>query len=99
MRTRWISKAVFFLLPLLTVVLFPPAAFSTDDSSVPRITVQEVKAKLDKGEDVVILDMRTGSDYSRSKYKIKGAIRMPVNYLESRYKELPRDKEIVTYCT
>jgi formylglycine-generating enzyme required for sulfatase activity len=64
-----------------------------------RITVQELKAKMDKGEDIVILDVRTGREYEDSKIKIKGAVRIPLVELESRSNELPKDKEIIAYCT
>jgi predicted sulfurtransferase len=66
---------------------------------VPRITVQELKAKIDKGDDVVIIDVRAGREYEDSKIKIKGAVRIPIVKLEDRISELPRDKEIITYCT
>jgi rhodanese-related sulfurtransferase len=62
-----------------------------------RITVDELKAKLAKKEPVVVIDIR-GSDYDASATKIKGAMRIAPAELESRLKDLPRDKEIVTYC-
>lgn len=62
-----------------------------------RITVDELKAKLAKKEPVVIIDIR-GSDYDASPTKIKGAIRIAPAELDARLKDLPRDKEIVTYC-
>jgi rhodanese-related sulfurtransferase len=61
--------------------------------------VQELKAKMDKGEGLVVVDVRTGKDYEGSKIKIKGAVRIPIVQLEERYRELPMDKEIITYCT
>ncbi len=99
MAIRHLLNTLIFLLPFL--LLNHPveaAAFSANDS-VPRITVQELKAKLDRGEGVVIIDTRTGRDYTDSKIKIKGAIRIPLVQMENRYGELPADKEIVTYCT
>ena len=75
-------------------------AFSAAEDNVPRVTVQELKAKMDKGENILILDFRTGSEYTASKIKIKGAVRIPLHELEDgRYKELPQDKEIIAYCT
>jgi rhodanese-related sulfurtransferase len=73
------------------------ARTSEDPSSEGRITVDELKAKLAKGEKVIIIDVR-GSDYDTSDSKIKGAIRIAPAELEARLKELPRNKEIVTYC-
>jgi rhodanese-related sulfurtransferase len=64
---------------------------------VERITVDELKSKLSKKEPVLIIDVR-GSDYDASETKIKGAIRIAPAELEARLKDLPRDKEIVTYC-
>jgi len=78
--------------------LMERTAFSQTDN-VPRITAQDLKAKLDKGEDVVIIDSREGKDYGRSKLKIKGAIRIALPNMEDKYKELPANKEIVIYCT
>lgn len=66
-------------------------------ADVTRITKEELKAKMEKGEKIVILDTRWS--YDSSKVKIKGAIRIAPNEVETRYKELPRDKEIITYCT
>ena len=62
-----------------------------------RITIDELKAKLAKKEPVIIIDVR-GADYDASATKIKGAIRIAPAELEARLKDLPRDKEIVTYC-
>jgi len=96
---RRLLKGLFLsLLFVLLNQLIVPAAFSATDI-VPRITVQELKAKMDKGEDIVIIDVRTGREYEESKIKMKGAIRIPIVQLENRINELPRDKEIITYCT
>ena len=62
-----------------------------------RITVDELKAKLAKKETILIIDVR-GSDYDASQTKIKGAMRIVPAELEAHLKDLPRDKEIVTYC-
>jgi len=94
-----LSRSLFLsLLFALLNQLIVTAAFSATDD-VPRITVQELKAKIDKGEDIVILDVRAGREYSESKIRIKGATRIPIVQLEVRSNELPRDKEVITYCT
>jgi rhodanese-related sulfurtransferase len=73
------------------------ASSSAEAVGVERITVDELKAKLAKKEPVLIIDVR-GSDYDASATKIKGAIRIVPAELEAHLKDLPRDKEIVTYC-
>jgi hypothetical protein len=92
-------KTALFLMPIAALVLLCATAAPAADDNIPRITVQELKAKLDKGEDVAILDVRTGSDWGRSLYKIKGAIRVPITQVEERTRHLPKDKEVITYCT
>lgn len=62
---------------------------------VERITIEELKALLDRNAPVVILDVRGGAVDT----KIKGALRLPLDELERRLSELPREREIVTYCS
>lgn len=64
-----------------------------------RITKEELKAKMEKGEDIIVLDVRTSGSYLDSKIKIKGAVRIDPAAIEAKYKSLPMDKEIITYCT
>jgi len=95
-------RVLKYLLNLLFIAFFihlMTAAVFSDTGSVPRITAQELKAKIDKGEDILIIDVRTGFDYERSKIKIKDAVRISIVRIEEKAGELPRDKEIVTYCT
>ena len=40
----------------------------------PRITVDELKAMMDKGEPVLILDVRRQEAYASSHKKIKGSV-------------------------
>lgn len=87
------------LLTVLFLVLgfaFQATAAGTD---VQRITVDELKAKLDRGEKVLVLDTRSPVQYSMSKVKIKGAVRIPYHEIDQRAAELPVDREIITYCT
>jgi hypothetical protein len=64
-----------------------------------RITPSELKRKLDAKADVVIVDNRDGRAWIGSSVKLPGAIHIPLTELEARLKELPQDKEIITYCT
>lgn len=65
---------------------------------VPRITRDELKRKMDAGEDLLILDVRAGSWY-RSDRQIPGAIRAPKEQIASMYDSLPKGKDVVAYCT
>lgn len=46
---------------------------------VPRLAVEQLKAMLDRGEDVLILDVRQPSAYSTSDKKIQGAVYLAPN--------------------
>ncbi len=43
---------------------------------VPRTTVDELKAMMDREEPVIILDVRKQEAYASSDKKIKGAVRL-----------------------
>ena len=60
---------------------------------VGRITVEELKALLASGTPPVVIDVRPGAARL-----IKGAVNIPGGDIESRLSEIPRDREIVTYC-
>ena len=61
-----------------------------------RITVAELKQKLDAGE-AVVYDTRPKTAYDQE--HIKGALSMPAGEVAERTGELPKDKFIVFYCT
>ena len=66
-------------------------------SEVPRISVEELKERLDNGEEIVVVDTRSTTEYDIK--HIPGAISMPSINIESPLDELPLDQEIVLYCT
>jgi len=90
-------KRVYTLIISLCIMLSAIALAA--DGGVPRIAKEELKAKMDKGEDILILDVRTGASYNGSNVKIKGAMRFAPNDVDAWSKNLPKDKEIITYCT
>lgn len=70
-----------------------------DETPKDRITIQQLKQKIDAKADLIILDVRGTPDYRASLVKIQGAMRIPPAELEERLNELPKDKEIITYCS
>ena len=66
---------------------------------IARITVEELKHKLDAGEDLVIVDLRHSVDFEADPQTIPGAFRMDTKDLEDHNDRLPRDREIILYCT
>ena len=66
---------------------------------IARITPEDLRRKLDEGEDVMIVDLRHSMDFEAEPHVIPGAIRLGVEELEGRHTEIPRDRDIILYCT
>jgi rhodanese-related sulfurtransferase len=84
---------------LLTILLFVFIGCTNIQSAkdVPRITKEELKAKLGS-PDLVLLDVRAKSDWEKSDEKITGAVRMNPETVDTWAGTMPKDKEIVLYC-
>ncbi len=73
-------------------------AAPVSESGIARLTAKQVKERLDKGEELYIVDVRRHPD----EFQIKGASYYdPEAILASDRLELPvsRDCLIITYCT
>lgn len=86
-------------IPSAQAMQSPAAAEHKTEGEIERITVEELKEKLAKTAPVFIIDSRSQGSYDGSEIKIKGAVRIPADEIEARLKEIPRDREIVVYCT
>jgi len=64
-----------------------------------RITAEELKSKLDGPEPVVVVDLRHPLDFAADPVTVPGALRFSTDDLKSRHQEIPRDREIILYCT
>jgi predicted small lipoprotein YifL len=74
----------------------PVVTTITSPADVPRITAQELKAKLDAGQ-AVVFDARRRESYIER--HIAEAISLPQSRVAARLVELPTDKLAVFYCT
>src|SRR3981189_1718363 len=66
---------------------------------ISRITVDELKQKIDAREELVIVDLRHSVDFEADPETIPGAFRMDAKELDEKDDRLPRDREIILYCT
>ena len=85
---------------VLSVVAYSDGKKATSVPSlleIPRISPEEVKAKLDAGSNLVIIDARSKEAYEQ--VHIAGAISIPLGEVAERYTELQGYDEIITYCT
>jgi membrane protein DedA with SNARE-associated domain len=66
---------------------------------IARISPYELKQKLDAGEDVVILDLRTALDVTATPFAIPGSRLVTTEALDEHLADVPRDRELVLYCS
>jgi membrane protein DedA with SNARE-associated domain len=66
---------------------------------IARISPQDLKQRLEAGEDVVILDLRTVLDVAAAPYVIPGARWVTTDALDGSLADVPADRELVLYCT
>jgi len=66
---------------------------------IARVSPEELQQKLAAGEDVVIVDLRHSVDFGVDPRTPPGALRMDVEELKRRHGEIPRDRDVVLYCT
>ena len=64
-----------------------------------RVTAEEVKERMDRGEPLVFIDARNPQAWGEAETKLPGAIRVPADEVEQHLKEIPRDRAVITYCT
>jgi adenylyltransferase/sulfurtransferase len=69
-----------------------PVAATSDDS----LTVEELKQRLDQGEDLFILDVRNPEEYQIC--RLDGSVLIPLPQLQERHGELDREREIIVHC-
>jgi NADPH-dependent 2,4-dienoyl-CoA reductase/sulfur reductase-like enzyme/rhodanese-related sulfurtransferase len=97
--------------PALDLAYAPPFAAPVDnvahaanvlrnkrDGIASTITPQEVYGKLQSAEDFVLLDVRTPAEIDEMRIDDPRVVYIGLGKLRDRLAELPRDKEIITYC-
>src|SRR5204862_3359412 len=66
---------------------------------VARIGVDELRRLVHAGERPVIVDVRSPSARGLDPRYIPGALVMDLGEVEKRLEQLPRDRDVVFYCT
>jgi membrane protein DedA with SNARE-associated domain/rhodanese-related sulfurtransferase len=64
-----------------------------------RISVEELKAKIEGKENVSIIDLRHRFDFEAAPLTLPGAVRLAPEEVAQRHHEIPRDRDIILYCT
>jgi len=69
------------------------------DLRVSRISVDELKRKIDAGETLSIVDLRHSLDFEADPEAIPGAVHLDSKELSEKDGLLPFDREVILYCT
>lgn len=68
-------------------------------SDAPRITPDDLKRRMDAGEEFTVIDVRNPQAWAESDTMIPEAIRVPIDDYEGHLSEIPKSRAVVTYCT
>lgn len=64
-----------------------------------RVTVDEVKERMDRGEEFTFVDTRNPKAWAEAETTLPGAIRIPADKVKNHLDQIPRDRTVITYCT
>ncbi|MGC3974109.1 MAG: VTT domain-containing protein [Nitrospira sp.] len=64
-----------------------------------KISVDELKRRMDAGEAISVVDVRHPLALDLDPESIPGAINFTLEDIEHRHQEIPRDRDIVLYCS
>lgn len=64
-----------------------------------KISTGELKSMMDEGQQVVVVDVRNPLSRETDPESIPGAIHMLFEEIDQRQHEVPRDREVILYCT
>ena len=63
---------------------------------VNEIDSESLKARLEQGDDVLLVDIRTPAEIAQG--AIPNAAQIPMHLIPLRIGELPKDRDVVLYC-
>jgi membrane protein DedA with SNARE-associated domain len=66
---------------------------------IARIMPDELQQKMARGEEVLIVDLRHAVDFEGDPVTIPGAQHLPAEEIEEHHDAIPRDRDIILYCT
>ncbi|HXK10718.1 MAG TPA: rhodanese-like domain-containing protein [Vicinamibacteria bacterium] len=78
---------------LIGLVLAAAAAFAQRSATAREKTPDALQRMLDRGEKVLVIDVRTDEEVKTG--SIPGALHIPMEQLEARMKDVPKDVQLV----
>jgi adenylyltransferase/sulfurtransferase len=69
----------------------------TEVAEAAEMNVESLKQRLDAKQDIFVLDVRRPQELEQAGM-IEGSVNIPIDDLESRLAEVPKDKPLAIYC-
>lgn len=93
-------QKIMLAIALLALVSFLPRLVGKLRRPIIMIPVEELKERMDSGEDLLLLDVRLPDAYHGEQGHIASATHIPLNELAQRLQDLEawKDKPVVTIC-
>ncbi len=89
------SSIIFWV--LIMILMIASAALAAKRGNVELVTKEQLlKMMNEKDPELIILDVRRGTDWRASEFMIKGAIRLDLGKISTI--KYPKDKKLVLYC-
>ena len=95
----WALAIVFGGLGAYVVYRFVSRQLFLRQLRIARMGAEELKARMDSGESVIIIDLRHALDVAADPETIPGALRLDAEELQRRQDWPPPDREVILFCT
>jgi membrane protein DedA with SNARE-associated domain len=66
---------------------------------VARITPEDLMRMITAGDPIAVVDLRHELEVENDRVKLPGAIWMTLDEIEIRHEEIPRDRQVILYCS
>jgi len=94
-RTTVIVMAVVAIVAIAAAI-YTPKLLHWGEGDYGEVTVQEASNLIADKPELVVLDVRTVSEFNEG--HIEGAVNIPVEELSNRLTELDKNDELLVYC-
>ena len=95
MRLQWVVSVALALVLMAGLSLGGQAPMLGSDIPIELMRVKQVAQLLSDGAQVVLVDVRSRQEYLIR--HIKGALSIPIDSIDVRTREIPRDGLVVLY--
>jgi membrane protein DedA with SNARE-associated domain len=66
---------------------------------IARMNPRQLREELEAGRSVLVVDLRSELEVTTEPWVIPGALRIAAEELERRHADIPRDRDVIVYCS